>query len=187
MRIKVDGDAYTKCEVASRTYWSNGKTGFFGKGIINTKGDPCKVTRIGLLGEMAVSQYLGIKPDFSYQERGTPQDFLYNGFSLEVKTASKDYGAALIRCRSDSGKVVFKPSADVFIAAVVESEDREEGFAWVFLKGWETRDFVLGLPEVPARIGFHWNYELKFGDIRGIGKLKGFLNKCNRTESSLRH
>lgn len=178
MKIKISGEEYLACVTASETYWSENKKGFWGKGIINSANDPHKVTRTGLLGEMAVSKYLGLNmtENLEYKRGGNTKDFIINDWSIEIKTSSYNYGAALIRCKSSNGKNVFKP-ADIFIAATIESENREVGEATVCIKGWETLDFVLGLPETPARVGKHLNYELKFGELRGIGKLKSFLKK----------
>lgn len=176
MRIKISGEEYILCEESSQRYYSNSKKGFFGSGIINSASDPCKVTRIGMLGELTISKFLGVPPDFSYIHNGDSQDFAFNGYTIDVKTAARDYGAALIRCRSEKGRYVFKPM-DVYIAALIEEEDREKQFASVCIKGWATLDFVKKLPETPARVGKHMNYELKFGELQGIGRLKAYLKK----------
>ena len=99
MRIKISKQDYKKCKQASENYWSNGISGFFGRGIINSKNDPCKVPRTGLLGEMALCRYLNVpQPNLDYVQNGEKEDFNINGISVDIKTASKNYGAELIRC-----------------------------------------------------------------------------------------
>ena len=174
MIIKIKNEEYQYCVEKSEEYWCNKKTGFFGRGIINTKKDKYKVTRIGLFGEMALAKYLGITPDFKFIHCGDQFDFIINGKTIDVKTASRNYGASLIRCRSEKGRSVFKPK-DIYVAALLEEENSDKLFCRISLKGWETLDFVRKLPEVPAMVGKHLNYELKFDQLRGIGTLKKFL------------
>lgn len=171
--ISVSGTNYTKCCKASENYWANSKPGFFGRGIINTKEDPFKVTRIGLLGEMAFAIYMGLDLDFDYVAGGEKVDLvLPSGLTVDVKTASRNYGAALIRCKSAKGRRVLTlpKMCDVYVGGYLE-EDGVEDEAKVTLCGWLSKDEVFNLPDTPARVGLHMNKELVWGGLRPMEEL----------------
>lgn len=173
MKIDINEEDYLKCKEASENYWSNSKKGFFGRGIINTKNDPCKVPRIGLLGEMAFCRFLDIKaPNLDYLHNGDKEDFTVNGMSVDIKTAARNYGAALIRCESEKGRSVFK-KYDVYVGAYLLYDNGTT--AQVNLVGWLPLNEVILLDKKPARVGHHKNYELEFDKIHPIISIRECL------------
>lgn len=179
--ILIQGSDYTKCVECSKNYHANSKKGFFGRGIINSKNDPCKVTRIGLLGEMAFSLYTGLPADMEYRKGGKTHDFDANGISVDIKTASRDYGAALIRYKSQRGTIVLRKPADIYIGAFLSEEDKENGFANLVLVGWFPYNEFKEEWVKPARVGNHTNYELPFSEAKPMDSLCQQLQKTGST------
>lgn len=176
MKIQIPPKLYEKCNLCSQNRWSNKKTGHFGRGLINSKDDPCKVERIGLLGEAALAQYINQKVDYEYKEGGTPFDFNLNGLNIDIKTAARNYGCGLIRAVSDRGSVV-ELKSDIYVFAYLEVENRDEKMATVVLTGWEEKCKIEKMKTVPARIGNHLNYELSYQNLNPIETLKNFRKK----------
>ena len=171
MKIIISSELYQKCDTCSQNRWSNKKKGFFGRGLINSQDDPCKVERIGLLGEAALSQFIDRKVDFEYKEGGTPSDFKFNNYSLDIKTAARNYGCGLIRAKTESNYVISLKS-DIYVFAFLESETRQKNEAVVVLAGWLTKEDIEKCKIVPARIGKHYNYEARYEILKDIAELR---------------
>lgn len=176
MKIQISSKLYEKCRKHSQNRWSNKKKGFFGRGIINSNDDPCKVERIGLLGEAALALYIDQKVDYKYRDDGTPFDFNIGGFNIDLKTASRNYGCGLIRAISDRGANI-ELKSDVYVFAYLEGENKEEKSASIVLTGWLERCKIQTQSVVPARVGRHFNYECKYTDLNPIETLKNLQEK----------
>lgn len=169
MLIKVEGDDYTKCVEAAKNYWASSKKGNYGRGLINSEGDPTKVERTGLLGEMAFSIFSGLPVDFSYKKGGDKTDFILNGMTIDVKTAASNYGANCIKAYTASGKYVFR-ELDVYVAAYVQEDNGE--FAIINLVGYELGKNIKEYPIKGARArGLHKNFELDHKRLKPIENL----------------
>ena len=172
--IEVKGENYKSCLEAAANYWASSKTGNYGKGLINSKDDPLKVERTGLLGEMAFSIFSGLPVDFSYKKGGDKTDFILNGQTVDVKTAASNYGANCIKAYTASGKYVFR-ELDIYVAAYVVEDTGES--ATVNLVGYELGSVIKGFPPKGARArGLHKNFELDHKKLRSIEELITALN-----------
>lgn len=176
MKIQISQQLYEKCDKHSQNRWSNKKKGFFGRGMINSNDDPCKVERIGLLGEAALALYINQKVDYEYREGGAPFDFNIGGLNLDLKTAARNYGCGLIRAVSDRGTVI-ELKSDVYVFAYLERENKDEKSASIVLTGWLERCKIQTQSVVPARVGKHYNYECKYTNLNPIETLKNLQEK----------
>lgn len=169
MLIKIEGDNYLKCVEAAKNYWASSKTGGYGKGLINTKIDPIKTERTGLLGEMAFSIVTGLPVDFSYKNGGDKTDFILNGKTVDVKTAASNYKANCIKSYTPNGKYVFR-ELDIYVAAYVVEDTGES--AVVNLVGYELGSVIKDFPPKNARAkGLHKNFELDHKKLKPIEDL----------------
>ena len=170
MLIEIKGENYKKCVEAAKNYWASSKSGNYGRGLINSKDDPMKVERTGLLGEMAFSIFSGLPVDFSYKKGGDKTDFILNGKTVDVKTAASNYGANCIKAYTASGKYVFR-ELDIYVAAYVVEDTGES--AIVNLVGYELGSVIKGFDPKGARArGLHKNFELDHKKLKPIEDLK---------------
>lgn len=176
VKIIIAGTDYKYCVNKSKIYSCNDKKGVFGRGIINSKSDPYKVTRIGLLGEMALAKYLDVPVRFEYLKHGDHFDFKIAGYTIDVKTASRNYGSVLVRCISGSGKFVLNNPCDIYVAAYIVSEEPDDHYAEVELVGWIYSKRFKDMQPVDAIIGRHKNYQIDLGDVSSISSLRRLLN-----------
>lgn len=183
MKISIPFDLYQKCHECSQNRWSNKKKGQFGRGLINNVDDPCKAERIGLLGEAALAQFINRKADYEYKEGGNPFDFQLNNLTIDIKTAAKNYGCGLIRAKTQNHTVI-ELKSNVYVFAYLEMENRTEQTAIVVMKGWLDKENIEKCDIVPARIGMHFNYQIKYEKLREIEELRK-IRKDNfgKTES----
>lgn len=144
------------------TAWEKGHTGKIvmqGGGVIDATTAPIMA---GLLGEVCVATYVNqrfgadiCRADFSLDNRGDGGiDLAPFGFGIDVKARLRDYGANLVRAVSERG---YQPTikCDAFVFCEWRS-----GGAVVDLLGWIYARDVVELPIVPARSGWHKNYEV---------------------------
>lgn len=174
MKIKITPRLYKKIEKYSQNRWSNKKTGHFGRGLINSKDDPCRAERIGLLGEAALAQIIDRKVDYEYKEGGVPFDFRLNNLKIDIKTAGKNYGVGLIRAKTAEGKVLTLKS-DVYAFGYIIKDDRDNKIAEIEILGYLRKEEIEKCNIVKARVGNHLNYEIsydKLSPIETISKLK---------------
>lgn len=174
MLVIVEKDHYRQVEEAAKNQWANSKRGFYGSGILNSKKDPTKVERTGLLGQSAFSIISGLPTDFSYKKGGDKYDFIFGGYTFDVKTAAKNYGAALIKCINEWGKPCFKQH-DIYIGAYIVVDNNSDGIAQVSFQGYELGSRVAKFPVKNARQGVHKNYELTYNKLRPIETLLEFV------------
>ena len=171
MLVRVEGDNYKKCVEAAKNYWASSKKGNYGRGLINTEGDPTKVERTGLLGEMAFSIVSGLPVDFSYKKGGDKTDFILNGKTVDVKTAASNYKANCIKAYTPNGAYVFR-ELDIYVAAYIEEDNGE--YAIVNLVGYELGSIIKGFPPKGARAkGLHKNFELDHKNLKQMEDLIG--------------
>lgn len=170
-RVIISGELYRACDSFSKMMWANEKTGEWGGGMVNHKKDPRRVERIGCLGEMAFSEISGIPMSMEYRKGGDRHDFfLKDGTSVNVKTASRNYGKGLVRAVSADGYDLDLQS-DMYVFGYIEKEDVLRGCSAVVLVGYETRHRIATRKIKPAMVGNHQNYEIPFrelGDLRDI-------------------
>jgi len=177
MIIVISGEDYKYCESGAENLWCSSKPGVYGRGMLNSKSDPKKVERIGNLGEFAFATYMGLdKPEFAYKTGGVDHDFYINGFTINVKCASKNYGAVLIKCETEKGRYVFQDS-DFFVASYLKTENREQKIALIDLVGYVDLEFIKKLTPVesPRWNSSHKNYQINFEDCKKIHNLKNIL------------
>ena len=175
VKCRIDGGEYLKIEKACENYWANSKKGVYGKGLIASKDDIFRPVRTGMLGELAFGMWVGVEPDFSYKDKGDQQDFVVKGLKVDVKTATRNYNAGLIRYMSE-GKRIIPISKDLFVFCYLETEDRENKFAEVVLVGYIMKEAVMEKPTVPARRGYHWNKEVPYAELKDIGSIDECFN-----------
>lgn len=171
MLVNVTGEDYAKCSLASSEYWANTKKGAYGRGLGRTADDPYKPVRTGMLGEMAFSILSGAKVDFDYKEFGDNHDFLYNGKTVDIKCAMKNYRKCLIYHKSASGKEI-PLTKDIYVVGYIQSEIVGVS-ADVEIVGYMTQDEVRNCPICRGIRGKHLNYEVYFNKVKKIEELLG--------------
>lgn len=172
-KVDVVGDEYEMCNDFSSNMWANKKTGFYGRGMINSKDDPHKAERIGKLGEMAFSKVFGFPVDFTYREGGDKYDFVCNKFKVDVKTSSKRpwYEAGLITATNKNGNPM-ELKSDIYIFGYVMLEDREKKISSIILVGGCDKETVINRPMSKAKVGNHLNYEILYKESTSIKDIK---------------
>ena len=120
---------------------------------------------------MAFSKFMDIPVYFEYLANGDDNDFVINEHTIDVKTASRNYGSVLVRCISEKGNWVLDP-CDIYIAGYIHQEVPEEHYAEVSIEGWCTKEYLSTLSPVPARVGKHQNLQLDFDKINPISSIK---------------
>lgn len=174
MLVKISTPDYKECEKAARNYWASSKKGMYGRGIINSKNDPLKVERTGLLGEMAFAMQARLPLNFEYKRFGDKYDFKAYKKTIDVKTASRDYGACLVQYMNKKGNIVFRRK-HIYVTAHVTYDDIVEKVAGIELVG-----YILGVDLTedlikPARVGTHYNYEIPFEITKPIEAVIAFV------------
>lgn len=178
MQIQITPRLYKKIEKASQNRWSNSKKGRFGRGLINSKEDPYRAERLGLLGEAALAQLIDRKVDYEYKEGGVPFDFRLNNLKLDIKTAHRNYGSGLIRAITSKGTRV-ELKSDVYVFGYVVCECKYNKIATIELVGYLEKEEIEKCNIVPAKIGKHKNYDIPYDQLKPIETLK----KIRKTET----
>ena len=168
-QIDIPPDEYQAAEAAACKWWSNSKRGTYGRGILATEDDPYATCRVGILGQVALAKFLGLDTDLTYRHQGDDFDFLVNGKTVDLKTAShRSFGVYITAQRNGYDLPLTK---DVYAAAYLKSEDRQNKTAVVVLVGWATKEEVARLTPRKSRYGNWYNRELEFVETHPIGEL----------------
>lgn len=178
--VLIEGEEYDKCEEYSHKRACNKKTGEWGKGMINKDGDPRKVERTGLLGEMAFSKIFGYPIDLTYREDGDRYDFIMPKVgTIDIKTASKfpHYRSGLIKAPYKKDRTLKKLPCDMYVFAYIDSEDIQNKKAKIVVVGGRLRRDIQKLPTVPARMGSHSNYEITYSTLNPTSKMLTIFKK----------
>jgi hypothetical protein len=169
--VKIEGDEYTACDAASRHFFASKKKGEYGKGFLNTLSDPCKTERVGLLGQMAFGKVVDEPVDLMYREGGDDQDNLIcERFKVDIKCASRNYGANLIQKKTEFGKEM-KNDNHIYVGSFMHSENVKEKIAEITLVGYFMKKDFTDEKIAPARRGSHINYEFLFEEMHPIKHL----------------
>jgi len=184
LQIDIKKNYYQLCEDAACDQWNNKKKGKYGNGIINSKVDPYKVERIGLLGEVAIGRLFHTPINTTYTEYGEKHDFKIKGITLDVKTASKPGSTISYIYAGKNSEQRLSIRSDVYVCCRLESEDREKQKASILLVGWEHKSFIKHYPTCPSRVPTqtHYNYELHFKRLRPISDLYILLGEFHATK-----
>ena len=171
--VTVENEEYDLCVQASSDMWCNTKIGEFGEGLINNKEDPRKVERTGRLGEMAFSKVFNLPIDLNYINEGDQFDFILDlpekSYTIDVKTAARNYNEGLIRALDDKGHYI-ELKCSHYVFGYIASEDRINRKAKVGLVGWESQENIIQRPLVNAKRGKHKNFSLPYIDLLPIEK-----------------
>lgn len=132
LNVIISGAEYKRAE--NHSIWSETKTSTYGKGLANRNDDPNKVTRIGILGEIAVGHLLGIPVDFTYRNGGDEQDFTVKGYTIDVKTASYQRNELYVLKTTATGYEI-PVKKDYFLLCFLEAENSDEQIASVVVCG----------------------------------------------------
>lgn len=147
----------------------------YGKGIINSGGDPFKVQRTGFLGEAAFSIWSSLPLDLSYKPGGDKCDFIIHGHSLDVKCAYRNYQMNLIvRKETNDGK--FHELKDIYVGSYIVYDFPIHWAAQVCLLGYNVKEQIKKVPVTPSSRGVHLNTKLFHRDLRPLSRLKDFLD-----------
>ena len=164
----VSGEEYQFCAIAAQNYWSNGKPGIYGSGLINNANDPFKATRVGMLGEVAFGRLIGKEPNFAYLPMGDSGDFTLAGRKIDVKTATKKRNDMLIYRVSEVGDVI-ELKSHIYVAQYLEWERREEQKALITTVGWISRERAMTCVLQKSRINSHQNLVIAYSGLKEIG------------------
>ena len=180
-KVFIDSENYEACDEASKQWWTKNKRGGeWNPGLLNNPYDTRKTERVGILGEMAFGIMTGLPVNLSYKEFGNTTDFDVLKYGLDVKTAAKNYNAGLIRCIDEYGRSIPLES-DIYAFTYVEFEDRNAKEATIVLVGYQTRNFILQRPIVPARKGYHKNYEIPYHELKPMSMFMSVYEKYQKT------
>lgn len=170
--VKVEDGEYDICEKTSKLWWASSKRGAYGKGLLNTKDDPAKTERTGLLGQMAFAKITNEPVDLEYRHGGDKYDFLISGkYKIDIKCASHDYGKNLIQKTNEYGYPQ-KIDKHLYVGSFIDREDRSNKTASIVLVGYYLQEEVLRANTARGCKGNgHFNYELQFHRMRPIMKL----------------
>jgi hypothetical protein len=170
--VKIEGREYDVCEETSKVWWSSSKSGAYGKGLLNSKDDPAKTERIGLLGQMAFAKLINEPVDLSYRHGGDKYDFLISGkYKIDIKCASWDYGKNLVQKTNEYGYPQ-KIDKHIYVGSFIDQEDRSNKNASIVLVGYYLKEDVLCANTAKGSKGNgHFNYELQFHRMKPIMKL----------------
>lgn len=169
--VTISGDEWLVCHEYSFRRGCNKKTGTYGVGIENSKfgnNDPRIVERLGLLGEMALAKLWNLPVDFT--ERDYDQyDFMCHGKKIDIKVSNGYYSGNFIQVINQNGYHI-PLRHDIYIGGHVAKEDKTKQFATIVLAGWQTHEFVEGLPTVKstAKGASHYNKRLEYADLNPL-------------------
>lgn len=136
MIIKLTQEDYNTATEYSKNCWAETKGGTWGRGLINNKKDPHKVSRVGKLGEIALCRLLDKEVDTEYRtggDRGV--DVKIGPFKADLKVSvykpsRRRYKRALIKYKTSRGRI--KLMSDIYIGGVVYEDSLEvDIFGWI--------------------------------------------------------
>jgi len=165
--VEISGKDYKICEDTSHKFWCNSKPGAYGAGFLNTKDDPSKTTRIGLLGQMAYAKLFNDSVDISYKEFGDKYDNLIGRFKVDVKCPSYNYGNAKVQ-RINSKGITIEVDKDFYVVSFVESENKNDKKAVIVMVGFVLKDYVEKAKLVSGVGNKHFNCEIWYKDVKSI-------------------
>ncbi len=176
MLVSVSSDEYRLCEEASHNFWANSKGGAYGAGLANTPDDPARVTRTGLLAQMAFAKLCNQPVDLEYREYGDRYDNKIGEYLIDIKCALRDYGAGLIYHTNEWGKQI-PLDKDIYVFSYIESDDRVAKGASIVFTGCATQKEI---QKCEIKQGFrgngHMNYVVPFSGLRSMSRLLTFID-----------
>lgn len=175
--VEIFDSEFELCDNKSKNFWSNNKTGTYGAGLINTQSDPYKVTRTGLLGQMAFSKIFNVDLDLSYKEFGDEYDHKIGKWTVDIKCASYNYGSGLIYHKNESERIIPLKN-DIYVFGFVDKELKNEKYAKIVFVGFSLKSDV---QKSPVKLGFkgkkHYNYVIEYSATKSIKSLYEIKNK----------
>jgi hypothetical protein len=172
--VDINPTEYKECEDFAKLMWANNRQGPWGRGMVNNEKDPYLAERSGLLGEMAVAKILDLSVNTTYKVGGDATDFIINGFPTDVKTAITDHGALLIKATKGANPTNrLELRNDIYIAAYVLNDDRENKFAKIAVMGFFEKSLINeSYFKKARRPGMEfWNWDIPYTDLNNIGSL----------------
>lgn len=163
--------------------WSQHKTGSSWAEGLNKDG-----TFYGLCGECAVGKIIGEKPDLGYEEKGVPEDFIYKGYNIEVKTSYGDYGFGLLKRKEKSG-FIHDLKSNIYVFCTIEKGNyvMENKPIPVTIQGIISRKRILEefseLHPSKSRKSDHFNLEIPYDQLRPVEEL--LILKEKKKEANL--
>lgn len=165
--ILLKKDEYKTCVDCACNMWANEKDGSkLNRGLLNSKRDPYRTERIGRLCEMGFGKLFDMPIDTEYKKFGDTMDFLYKKKKINVKGAARypSWEAGLVlACNNQGRKSELKQ--DIYVFGYMKNENKEQETANIVLVGYQTREFILRMKPVPARLEDHYNYEVPYSDL----------------------
>lgn len=174
MRVFIDNSDYEIAKDASENMWCSGKSGRYGRGILNTKDDKFRTERSGRLGEVALGKVLGLEIDSMYRHGGDNFDFKVGCLSIDIKTSVKKQTSQNRIRRSyvrymDGRRGRLNLKCDLYVAAEVD-DDTETQTAVVDIFGYMSRSGLKDLPTAPGIYGYE----------KGVSGWRNYLLMENR-------
>lgn len=171
--ILIEPDEWRKIRENVPKRWSQHKTGSSWAEGLNADG-----TFYGLCGESAVGKVIGQEPDFEYKEKGVPEDFIYKGYNLEVKTSYGNYGTGLLKRREKSG-FTHELKSDIYVFCTIDKGDylADGKPIPVMIQGVISKVRILeefpGLHPSKSRRSDHLNLEIPYHQLHPVEELLG--------------
>ena len=174
--VNITKKEYNICDKYSVYRKCNTKDGDYGKGLLATKKDPFKPSRVGLLGELAFAKvFIGLKVDLKYRACGDDCDFIMkldngNRVKIDMKTADYNYGSNWVTVESEFGYEM-ELKSDIYVCSFIMKKIKPKYVMSIAVVGWQTRKFVSGLPTEESHLAGHKVKKLYFKDLHPIQSL----------------
>lgn len=187
IEIRIGSLKYKLIEKAAARWWGNSKKGVYAMGFKGGLSDPYKVARIGLLGEVAFGEVLGIDADLSYRRGGDKYDFMpIAGLDIDVKTASSpDAKVFLTYHETFNTNPPHKKSNNYlhrlnsfYVGCKLMNDDQEHKNAIVMIFGYITAEKVKECALIKENVrGTGTNYEIPFAKLNPIESFVRDINE----------
>lgn len=169
--IEINREDYIKIENSVDFRWSQTKKGSPWAEGLNKNG-----TFIGLLGEMAVGKVLNLKPNLEYHEKGVKDDFIYKGYSIEVKTSSLNYQKGLLKIKEGGiNGYNHKLKSDIYIFCTLRKNNPIEKTALIDIQGIISKHKIIEnnyeLKKAISKKSNHYNIEIPYNDLTDINNI----------------
>lgn len=170
-RILIEENNYEVCDYYSFERWSNKKKGQWGEGLANSKEDPRKVERVGLLGELGVGILFGLPLDLTYREGGDNYDFVLFSKTCNVKMrteAPPRHDRGIIKCRHSVDTAYMPLTHEFYMFGFLDWEHERK--AEICIVGGIDRENI-NLEEHAGYAGSHFNHHVHYRNMISIRKL----------------
>lgn len=176
-KVMIEPDEWKIIKKNVPKRWSQHKTGSSWAEGLNKDG-----TFYGLCGECAVGKIIGEKPNLEYEEKGVPEDFIYKGYNIEVKTSYGNYGSGLLKRKEKSG-FVHDLKSNIYVFCTIDKGNyvMENKPIPVTIQGIISKKRILEefseLHPSKSKKSDHFNLEIPYDQLHPVEELLSLKEK----------